>query len=352
MKKIALYSILAVAGMALCACNEDYKDWAEPQSPADLGQVNISFTPAAVAALDLRGMTTDSVVVFNPNLAITGANETTVDYDVVVRNSDNTDSVTLKGDVQGRVRRSDLQGAIISFYGNSEQARNAMMNITANLLIDGVKTNAKAYNLPLTVTPQEQELPPVWFVLGNCIGIGTFVNHATMGLYTSTVAMYVNPRNYDELIFPTYLCDNAQFKIILKPGSTEYYIGGETYSANITVENAGYYSIIANTNDTTARVEPLNITDVKKYDSMALSNGTEMKLITKSVNGENHDWHGDLNVTTDTQITFVANDGTTWGCQDFPAGKASKGGTPITVKPGNYKVVFNDLMGLFRFIEK
>ena len=48
MKKIALYSLLALAGIALSACTEDYKDWAEPTSPTDPGTVSVSFTPSGV----------------------------------------------------------------------------------------------------------------------------------------------------------------------------------------------------------------------------------------------------------------------------------------------------------------
>lgn len=350
MKKIALYSILAVAGMTLCACNEDYKDWAEPTSPVDPGEVFISFTPSAVNALDLRGMTADSVVAFNPNLDV-NFDGSEVTYDVTIFNADKSESVTIAADKMGRMRRSELQGAIISLFGNIEQARQTKMDILAHILYDGVMTTSKATDVPLTVTPQQQELPPVWFIMGNCIGVGTFVNNAVMGLYTSTVAMYVNPLNYDELIFPTYLCDNAQFKIILKPGNREMFIGGETYNDNYTVANAGYYKVIVNTADTTMHVEEMP-GEYPVYESMSLSTGIDMKLITKSATGINHDWHGDLNVTADTEVKFVANDGTTWGCADFPAGKAAKNGAGIPVKAGNYKVVFNDIMGTFRFIEK
>ena len=353
MKKIALYSILALAGIALSACTEDFKDWAEPTSPADPGQVTVSFTPSGVSALDLRGMTADSVVAFNPNLAIAGANNVSTTYDVVIYNANKTDSVTIAGDEQGRVRRSDLQGAIIALYGNIEQARQATMNITAHSMVDGIMVHSRALNIPVTVTPQQQELPPVWYLLGNCIGRGTFVNHATMGLYTSTVAMYANPLNYDELVWAGYLVDNAQFKVILKPGSKQYFIGGEVYDDNITVANAGYYKIIVNTKDSTVRYEPFT-GDVNVFEGMAMSNGNAMSIITTKT--ENHDWLGDLVVDADAPagqgIKFVANDGTTWGSEEFPAGRAQLNGAGIPYTSGTYKVVFNDLLGTFRFIQK
>lgn len=353
MKKIALYSLLAVAGIALSACTENFKDWAEPTSPADPGAVVVSFTPSGVTPLDLRGMTADSVVVFNPNLAISGATSVSTTYDVAIFNAAKTDSVVISGDEKGRVRRSDLQGAIIALYGNIEQARQATMNITAHSLINGVMVHNRALNIPVTVTPEEQELPPVWYLLGNCIGRGTFVNHATMGLYTSTVAMYANPLNYDELVWAGYLIDNAQFKVILKPGSKQYFIGGEVYNDNITVENAGYYKIIVNTKDSTARYEPYT-GDVKVFEGMGMSNGNAMAIITTAA--ENHDWLGDLVVDTDAPagegIKFVATDGTTWGSEEFPVGRAQLNGTGIPYQSGTYKVVFNDILGTFRFIQK
>lgn len=358
MKKIALYSILAVAGLALCACNEDYKDWAEPQSPVDPGAVNISFTPSAVGALDLRGMDADSVVAFTPNLVVTGTTDVNTKYDVTIHNANNTDSVTIKGDEQGRVRRSDLQGAIIALFGNIEQARQTTMNITANMLISGLMTSAYAYNVGLTATPEQQELPPVWYVLANCIGTGGMLNNAIEGgpfgaMYTSLVAMYPNPLNYEELVLPAYLCANAKFKVILKPGSKEDFIGGAVYDDNIEVADAGYYKIIANTKDKTLRYERMSVADVKVYSSMGLSNGTSLAKVTTNAKGENHDWHGNLVVADGGQsIKFVADDGTTWGSEEFPAGKAMLDGAGIPCEDGTYKVVFNDLMGLFRFIKK
>ena len=363
MKKIAIYSLLAVAGIALSACTEDFKDWAEPTSPADPGEVVVSFTPSGVNALDLRGMSADSVVAFNPNLAIAGATNVSTTFDVAIFNAAKNDSVVISGDEQGRVRRSDLQGAIIALYGNIEQARQAMMNITANSLVDGIMVHTRALDIPVTVTPQQQELPPVWYILGNCIGIGTFLNNTIVGgkfgaMYTSLVVMYPNPLNYDELIYPTYLCENGQFKCILKAGSRTDYIndGSGVYDNNVTVAEAGYYKIIVNTKDTTMRYEPLVVKNVVKYEGMTMSNGNAMKAITTNVNGENHDWLGDLVVDTDAPagqgIKFVAADGTTWGSEEFPAGRAQLDAAGIPYQSGTYKVVFNDLMGLFRFIEQ
>lgn len=359
MKKIALYSILALAGMALAACNEDFKDWAEPASPADPGVTTISFTPSAVPALDLRGMTADSVVAFNPNLAVSPGEAATT-FDAVIYNAAKTDSVTIKANEQGRVRRSELQGAIIALFGNIEQARQTTMNITAYSLINGLMCVNHAYDVAVTVTPQQQELPPVWYIIGNCIGRGSWVNHATMGLYTSTVAMYVNPLNYEELVYASYFCDNAELKIILKAGDKEHFIGSagnarDADQGNYTIAQGGYYKIIVNTKDTTLRYEP--ITDpVTVFTSMAMSNGSQLSVITNHPSGENHDWLGDLVVDTDAPagegVKFVADDGTTWGGNDFPAGKAVVDGANIPYKSGNYKVVFNDLLRTFRFIQK
>ena len=43
---------------------------------------------------------------------------------------------------------------------------------------------------------------------------------------------------------------------------------------------------------------------------------------------------------------------TAWGGNAFPAGKAIKNAPAIPAKPGSYKVVFNDLLGMYRFIDK
>ena len=360
MKKISIYSILAAAALVLGACNDDYKDWAEPENPAQPADVTISFQPAAVGALDLRSIAADSVVAFTPNLTV--SLEANTYYELAIYNADKSDHVTIKANAEGKVRRSELQGAIVALYGNVEESRNAVMDITAYTLVNGSMVLTTVQNVAITATPKQQELPPVWYIIGNCVGRGTWVNHATMGLYTSTVAMYVNPYNYEELVYASYFCDNAELRIILKAGDKNNYIGADANARkanqdNFVIEKGGYYKIIVNTTDSTLRYEAIT-GEVKTFDAISMVNGgtTAMSKITTHQSGENHDWLGDATFAADATagqgLRFVAGDGTSWGGYDFPAGKALNTDVQVPYKAGTYKVVYNDLLGLYRFIAR
>ncbi|GEM_PF-1942973 len=366
MKKILLYSTFVAATMLFAACNDDYKDWNDPQSYPQDEAATITFQAASVGAMDLRSISEEEIQIFNPT--ITCNKEYTETYKVAIYNDNKTDSVVINAAKGGIAKRAEVQGAMVALYGTDEVQREAPMVATALITIDGTAVLKIADGLKLTATPKYQELPPVWFILGNCVGRGSGVNHKTLGLYTSTVAMYTNPYNYNELIYASYFCDNAQFKIILEPGNKENVIGadsegniiyqestpeGGSTPGNITIKNGGYYKITVNTETKELTITP--ITDVvKAYTKMSM-NDANLAVITTNSLGENHDWLGDLTVTEDgTEVTFSGTGdedlSTTWGGVAFPDGKAVVNGTAIPAKAGKYKVVFNDLLGTYRFI--
>lgn len=370
MKKIALYSLLAGAGLLVASCTGDYKDWSEPQGYDQAETVVVNFTASPVGAIDLRTVTEDSVQIFNPTVTCNAPCHTT--FNVAIYNAEKTDSVVIKAGEDGKAKRAEVQGAMVALYGTDEVQHTTPMNITAYTIVDGTAVSKHVNDVNITATPKFQELPPVWFILGNCVGRGSGVNHRTMGLYTSTVAMYVNPYNYEELVYASYFCDNGQFKIILEPGNKDKVIGTDAegnivYQAekikdvatpgNITIKDGGYYKITVNVETKELTITPITET-VKVYSSM-LMNDAALGVITTNSLGENHDWLGDADFTADGQVVFNgtgSNDlgdyTTAWGGNAFPAGKAIKNAPAIPAKPGSYKVVFNDLLGMYRFIDK
>lgn len=367
MKKIALYSMLAAAGLLFTACNDDYKDWNDPQSQPQPELVTIDFQAANVNAIDLRSTVADSIKIFTPTLS---ANKpVTATYDAVIYNDTKTDSVIVKADKDGKASTSAIQGAVMALFGADEVQREAPMSVIAYVNYEGTIMLKDATGLALTATPRYQELPPVWYILANCVGRGTWVNHK-MALYTNTVAMYVNPFNYDELIYASYFPAKAEFYIAPELGNKKNIIGlingsvayQDDHSAeaktpsNIIIEAAGYYKITVNVKTYAVSWEPITST-VKLYTGMKTTGiDTDMQIITKAASGENHDWLGTVTVTEDGQLVGFEGTGdgftSTWGGKAFPDGKASAGAAGIPAKAGTYNVVFNDLLGVYRFIEK
>ena len=342
------------------------------------------FAATPAEAINMRGLTVDTVVIFHPS--ITASAGAATHYDVTIYNSDRSDNVTIKGYEGGKALRSEVQGAIVSLFGSEEVERTTTMDVTAYTLVGGLAVTNMQEHLPLTVTPKYMALPEPWYILGNCIGVGTWNNRITpaafSGLYKANVLMFPNPHNYEQLIYAGYFPDNAEFVVNLEPGNNNKFIGkisdeecgliedpeiSYTNGAyHIGVPEAGYYEVAVN-------VETYNLTLTKitklvnVYDAINMPgtyqgwdvNSNPMAAITKASVGENHDWMADVTFDADADVSlddpegikFAANNSWTvnWGGSLFPSGKGIANGGNIPYKKGNYKVFFNDLLEVYYF---
>ena len=66
MKKSSLYFTLAFACLFLASCNEDFEDWADPQSYLPEDAITIpGLAATSTGAIDLGNIEADSVQLFN-----------------------------------------------------------------------------------------------------------------------------------------------------------------------------------------------------------------------------------------------------------------------------------------------
>lgn len=66
MKKLSLYIALALTGLFMGSCGEEYEDWANPQSNAQENALTIpGFTATGVKAIDLGAADSDSVATYS-----------------------------------------------------------------------------------------------------------------------------------------------------------------------------------------------------------------------------------------------------------------------------------------------
>ena len=68
MKKFSIYSLLVATAFCFAACNDDYKDWAEPQSNPQADDATVTFTAQNVGCIDLRDGSKTEVQIFNPTI--------------------------------------------------------------------------------------------------------------------------------------------------------------------------------------------------------------------------------------------------------------------------------------------
>ena len=65
-------------------------------------------------------------------------------------------------------------------------------------------------------------------------------------------------------------------------------------------------------------------------------------------------FEADANVGDDEGMKFAADGGwdVNWGAEAFPLGIGVQGGKNIRYKKGTYTVFFNDILGIYYFIEQ
>lgn len=239
-----------------------------------------------------------------------------------------------------------------------------------------VYSNVKSINVyPFFI---KEALPELWYMTGDCVGYADWSNgedkigEGMIPFYVKSGESYNRFTGKGTVEYVGYF-HNGQygFKLIAPKGLVDWMYGisggaisdGEGYKSrdggddpgNITVgdKEVGYYRLTLNTTDEKLTIEKYE-EEVKDYTSMKLGD-KEMQPMTKIDGVVNHDWFlKDLQVTADTQLKFVANDGTEFGTETFPYGIATDDGNAITVKAvkTSYKVYFNDITGAFMFVEQ
>lgn len=128
MKKIFF---LAAGALLFAACNEDFKDWAEPQSAeatSPIGEVTLTLSPA-FAALDLD-QAGETVKLFNAALS-EGAKA--AGYSVTLTNGEGA-TYGLSADADGAVSADDLNKAVIALYDRIRQERDINIEASTNAI--------------------------------------------------------------------------------------------------------------------------------------------------------------------------------------------------------------------------
>ncbi|MBR6283238.1 MAG: hypothetical protein IKR25_02955 [Muribaculaceae bacterium] len=379
-RKISIALLLAAIALTT-ACSGKYEEWYEPQGGDRPQPVSVAFDADSVSSIDLRVLTGDTVRIFRPTIVC--EKPYTVTYSVNIFNANRSDSVTIKAWNGGRALRADVQQALMVLYGPNAVEHVSPMDITANILVEGTAYRGHADSIPLTITPREQQLPPVWYVMGSHIGDGSW-NNTAEALYSSLIPMYANPLNYSELVYAGYFPAGSQLRIVPEVGNNDYYIGGGDETGgqsvqnediegdpidNIVISHAGCYRVIVNVSkaDPSVRWERIEQADgIRVYNSMALTHpAIALAPATTAAGSQNHDWKvSALTLDEESRVAFsgtyvaaVDSTGTTTatvtlGGNAFPVGRASAGTEGSSTASGSYTLMYNDLVGTYRFIKQ
>lgn len=376
--KRTIHILLMVAALALSACSGKYEEWYAPQDDRPT-PTTVTFTADSVAPIDLRLGTGDSVRIFRPSI---GCDKPyTVSYQLMVFNHEHTDSLMLRAYGNGRALREAVQQALTTLYGPADVRRDLSMNITASITVEGTIYRGHADSIPLIVTPRREQLAPVWYIMGNHVGSGKWDNSPT-GLYSSLIPLYADPQDYRLLTYAGYFPQGTEFRIVPTVGSENYIGGGDETGGqsfqdetmegdpldNVIVSRAGYYRITVDVTHASAPVmhmERLSDDESgREYSQLSIVDpATAFAAVTTAAGGRSHDWMvSQLSLPGRTAInidgTYSVPADTTGlppvevrlGGYAFPAGRTVAGSQGIDCPEGTYTVLYNDLLGVYRFI--
>lgn len=144
MKKNIFFALALATTMV--ACTDDYTDWAAPQHNDPETPQSVSFSAAAVSAIDFATLTDDSVAVFTPT--ITMEKDATVSYKVTLEGTQ-----ILEANKAGKVSTEKLNAAIVALYGKRPTERTMQAVVDAYVNINGlvIKSTADAIEVKATL---------------------------------------------------------------------------------------------------------------------------------------------------------------------------------------------------------
>ena len=239
MKKLAFYMSLIVTGLLMAACNEDFKDWAIQKTYLPEDAITIpgyTASAASAAGIDLNAETGETVQLVNLSGAALPEGYLLTGVRAYLVPADNTtaEPVILEAaNAEGYFNVTDLQEAVVKFYGIRPTARTFKAHIYADAIKDGQSALIDAGEIELILTPIAPIIEDAYYVTGNINGWDNTnttyeVSNGGKDPYENPVYVVVIPAASDG--------GNVEFKLTPKSG-----LGGD-WSECIAAGEAGKFN--------------------------------------------------------------------------------------------------------------
>lgn len=123
--------------------------------------------------------------------------------------------------------------------------------------------------------------------------------------------------------------------------------------SNIKLDNEGYQTVKINLDLMTYSIEAYDASGAPSYTSVKLTGaGVSEEVVMQKTHYDPHIWIADDVELTVGEVAFSL-DGSTWGSDTYPYGKATKDGGSIGIqKQAKFFVKYNDLTGHYVFYKK
>lgn len=169
MKKLSLYISIALAGLFMGSCSEDFKDWADPQTNPQEDAITIpGFTATAAQAIDFASVTTDSVNTFSLSSAALPEGFTLANarLELTPQGVENSTKTTVNTDLNGKGAVADLAPVVESAYGKRPTARTFDAQVYVNAVKDGQAVLIDAGKINLVMTPKAPFIDTNYYLVG------------------------------------------------------------------------------------------------------------------------------------------------------------------------------------------
>ena len=169
MKKLSLYISIALAGLFMGSCSEDFKDWADPQTNPQEDAITIpGFTATAAQAIDFASVTTDSVNTFSLSSAALPEGFTLANarLELTPQGVENATKTTVNTDLNGKGAVADLAPVVESAYGKRPTARTFNAQVYVNAVKDGQAVLIDAGKINLVMTPKAPFIDTNYYLVG------------------------------------------------------------------------------------------------------------------------------------------------------------------------------------------
>ena len=169
MKKLSLYVSIALAGLFMGSCSDDFTNWANPQTNPQEDAITIpGFTATAGQAIDFANVETDSVSTFTLSEAALPAGFTLekARLELTPQGVENATKTTVNASPEGKGAVADLASALESAFGKRPSARTFDVQVYVNAVKDGQAVLIDAGKINLVMTPKAPFIDSNYYLVG------------------------------------------------------------------------------------------------------------------------------------------------------------------------------------------
>lgn len=169
MKKLSLYITLALAGLFMGACSDDYTDWASPQSNAQEDAITFpDFKATAVKAFDLNNPGAQvKTFALNEAALPEGYKLANARIELTADGVANAKTTTVSTTLAGLADSATIQKVVSEAFGLRPIPRTLNAHVFVNAIKNGQAAYIDAGTVKVVATPKAPKIDTEYYLTGN-----------------------------------------------------------------------------------------------------------------------------------------------------------------------------------------